>query len=102
MATVFRTPGADADLEAIGDYIGEHSGSPAVAANSLAEFAAAMEPYARQPLMGEPRDDLGESPRSFSFKRNYIIISQPLANGIAVLRVFHAARDYQRLFHSGE
>jgi toxin ParE1/3/4 len=102
MPAVFRTPRADADLEAIGDYIGEQSGSPSIAEKFLAELAATMEAYARQPLMGERRDDLGEALRSFSFKRNYIVIYQPLDDGIVVLRIFHAARDYLKLFHSGE
>jgi toxin ParE1/3/4 len=51
--------------------------------------------------MGEVRDDLGPNIRIFAFRKNYIVLYRPLDDGIDVLRVFHTARDYPRLFHSG-
>ena len=52
--------------------------------------------------MGELRDDLGPDIRMFAFRKNYIVLYRPLDDGIDVLRVFHTARDYPRLFHGGE
>lgn len=101
-AVVRKLPQAEADLKEIGYYIGRQSGSVIVATRYLADLDARMEAYARQPLMGESREDLGPDLRSFSFRRNYVVIYRPLADGIDVLRVFHTARDYGRLFHAGE
>lgn len=61
-----------------------------------------MDSYARQPLMGDRREDLGPGLRSFPFKKNYVVIYRPLDDGIDVLRIFHSARDYPRLFRSCE
>ncbi len=52
--------------------------------------------------MGDPRDDLGPGLRSFPFRKNYVVIYRPLDDGIDMLRVFHTAHDYPRLFQSDE
>lgn len=61
----------------------------------------ACEPYARQPRMGELREELGPDIRSFTHTRNYIVIYRPLDDGIDVLRVLHSARNWQRVFRRG-
>jgi toxin ParE1/3/4 len=99
MGQVHRSSKADDDLDAIGEYIARQSGSTGTAARFLAELDERMESYARQPLMGELRDDLGPDIRMFAFRKNYIVLYRPLDDGIDVLRVFHTARDYPRLFH---
>lgn len=62
------------------------------------EFERKGASYARQPLMGDLRDDLGENLRSFVFRRWYVAIYEPLGDGIRVLRVFDGRRDYARHF----
>ena len=52
--------------------------------------------------MGEPRTDLDDDLRSFTFKRNYVVIYRPIPDGIDVLRVFHGAREYARWFRGDE
>lgn len=99
MGQVHRSAEADIDLDAIGEYIGRQSDSVQTAVRFLAELRQTLESYARQPLMRELRDDLGPEIRMFAFRRNYVVLYRPLHNGIDVLRVFHAARDYPRLFH---
>jgi toxin ParE1/3/4 len=97
---VFRTPAARADLREIAEYLGVENQSPIAAQRFLDEFEEKCVVYANQPRMGDPRTDLGEAIRSFTFKKTYIVINQPLEIGIEVIRVFHGARDYPRLFES--
>jgi plasmid stabilization system protein ParE len=83
------------------DYIAVQNFNPAAADKFMDELLERMEAFARQPLMGELREDLGPDVRMFAFRKNYIVLYHPLDDGIDVLRVFHAARDYPRLFHGG-
>lgn len=99
MAVVRKLTQARIDILEIGRYIGRESGSIATATRFLLQMQQRMESYARQPLMGELREDLGPDLRCFSFRKTYVVIYRPAADGIDVLRVFHTARDYPRLFH---
>lgn len=92
---------AEADLDGIYDYIGIENQSPAAADEFIDAIRRACEPYARQPLMGEPRTELGPDIRSFTHTRNYIVIYRALDDGIDVLRIIQTARDWQRLFRRG-
>lgn len=93
---------AEDDLAAIARYIGVEKQSPRAARDFIDAFYERCEAYARQPGMGEPRADLDDDLRSFTFKRNYVVIYRPIPGGIDVLRVFHGARDYTRWFRGGE
>ncbi|MCH8828425.1 MAG: type II toxin-antitoxin system RelE/ParE family toxin [Planctomycetes bacterium] len=55
--------------------------------------------YSHQPGMGTLREDLGEGLRCFTVRKQYVVIYRPIDDGISVLRIFHGARDYPRLFH---
>ena len=99
MARVVKQQKATADLDAIYDYIALENLNPSAADRWIDELHQRMETYARQPLMGELREDLGPDLRCFSFGKNYVVIYLPVPDGIDVLRVFHTARDYPRLFH---
>ena len=101
-ARVVRSPAARVDVARIAAYISEQSGSRTRAQRFVEQLERKLQSYARQPLMGELRDDLGADLRSCSFKRNYVVIYRPIDHGIDVLRVFHSAQDYPRLFDAGE
>jgi len=98
MARISKQPHAIEDLDGIYDFIAVQNFNAAAADRFMDELLLSMESYARQPLMGERRDDLGPEIRMFAFRRNYVVLYRPLDDGIDVLRVFHAARDYARLF----
>jgi toxin ParE1/3/4 len=49
------------------------------------------------PLMGRARDELAADLRSFPFWR-YVIFSEPIDDGIDVVRVLHSARDINAVF----
>jgi toxin ParE1/3/4 len=88
MARVERTPAAELSLDGIFDYIGRENQSPAAAAKLLRRINEKCQLYAQQPLMGEARNDLGPTVRCFPVG-NYVVIYEPLQDGIRVLLVVH-------------
>jgi toxin ParE1/3/4 len=97
MGSVLRTSAVDEDLWAIGDYIAQRSGSVERALLFLDKIKKKCEAHARQPHMGEARPDLGDDVRIFPVG-NYVVIYQPLEDGILVLMVTRGARDLPRRF----
>ncbi len=92
---------AEADLDEIYDFIGVQKKNPGEADAFIEKVRRACEPYSRQPLMGEPRKELGPEIRSFTHTRSYIVIYRVLDDGIDVLRVIHSARNWRRVFRGG-
>jgi toxin ParE1/3/4 len=97
MARVQRTERAEQDLEAILDYLDDHS--PAAADRFARTFKEKTEALARMPEMGRSREELAPSLRSFT-AGNYLILYRPTPNGIEVVRVAHGSRDLPSLFDS--
>ena len=92
MARVERTPVAQRSLEEIFDYVGRQRQSPSAAAMLLRRIDEKCRLYSLQPRMGELRPDLGEGVRCFSVG-SYVVIYEPLDDGIRVLVVIHGHRD---------
>ncbi len=86
------------DIAEIAEFIGETRKNPPAARNLIDEFARKCEIYARQPEMGDLRDDLEEGLRSFTFRTWYVAVYEPLDDGINVLRVFDGRSEYGRHF----
>jgi len=87
------------DLLSITSYLAGVAKNRRAARTLATEFNRKCETYARQPTMGDLRDDLGVNLRSFTFRRWYVAIYQPREDGIRVLRVFDARRDYGSQFY---
>lgn len=83
------------DLVEIGLYIARDN--PRAADRLLDEIERKCNMLARQPLIGEIRDDLQPDLRSFSVG-NYVIFYRPMTDGMELIRVLHGARDMDRLF----
>jgi len=96
MSEIFKRPLAQTDLDAIWDYLEEHS-SQEQAADFLRKLYAKLETLAQNPYIGRIRDELLPELRSFPF-RNYLIFYCPLTNGIEVVRVLYGRRDIERIF----
>jgi len=96
MSEIFKRPLAQTDLDAIWDYLEEHS-SQEQAADFLRKLYAKLETLAQNPYIGRIRDELLPELRSFPF-RNYLIFYFPLTNGIEVVRVLYGRRDIERIF----
>lgn len=95
MPTVFRSPSARRDLDEIWDYIAQDN--PDAADRVLDEIDYKCQMLARQPLLGEPRDELIQRLRGITAGK-YVIYYRPVGDGIDVVRVLHAARDHGPLF----
>ncbi len=88
-------PLARDDLGNIWDYI---AGDNVSAANRLLdELHKAFLLLGTQPLIGQTRQELRESLRSFSVGK-YVVYYEPVDRRIRVLRVLHGSRDVNVLF----
>lgn len=83
------------DLLSIWDYIARDN-IPA-ADRTVDRLTERIEMLGRQPLIGEPRDEVRPGLRSFPVG-NYVIYHRATDSGVVILRVLHGARDVNRLF----
>ena len=90
-------PTARADLQQIHDYIAEHSTASALRFVQRLEDRCYL--LAENPYIGIARLDLGKDCRSFVVSEtNYIIVYQPLENGVEIIHVRHGSQNLRRLF----
>jgi toxin ParE1/3/4 len=94
MRRIERRPQARFDLLAMYNYIADNGGEVR-AERYLRRLDGAIHDLARHPLMGRARPELGEAIRSFPFE-DYVIFYLPLADGMDLVRVIHAALDLER------
>lgn len=88
---------AKEDLRAIALFIGTERHSPEAARRLIDSVVARCDVYAAQPHLGEARPDLAPDVRVFPVG-NYVVVYLSLDDGLHVLRVFDARRDYPKLF----
>lgn len=87
-------PRAARDLRDITLHI--EADSPGRGISYVKEIEAVLALYAGRPHMGRERPEISDGLRSFPFG-NYVVFYRPTADGIAVIRVLHGARDLR--FH---
>lgn len=85
---------ASQDLQAIHDYIWQHS--PDAADRVAQRLLDMMRDLARTPGMGHHRDDLADRMLRTQNVGPYLIIYQPDTQPIQIIRVLHGARDLGR------
>lgn len=95
MPRLLKTPEAELDLIEIAAYI--EADNPAAADRLLDTFEEKFELLSEFPGLGQARDDLARSLRSFPVG-SYVIFYLPLEDGIEVIRVLHGARNIRQLF----
>jgi toxin ParE1/3/4 len=95
------SPRADADLQAIWDYIGIQNDSPQSALEFLNRLSRKFKILAEEPLLGELREDLRPNLRIFTAE-NYVILYYPLSDGVEIVGIIHGARDLDALFLRGD
>jgi toxin ParE1/3/4 len=91
MARPRFTPAAFYDLEEIVSYLGARN--PSAATRLTDRIEAECWRLARDPRTGQLRPDLSSDLRFFPFG-NYLIFYRESPEGIEVIRIMHAARDY--------
>ena len=89
-------PAAEADLEAIDDWISEQAGQD-VAARYLDRVRRRFAALTSFPLRGTPRDDLHPSLRTLPFERRLLIVYEVADGEVLIRRVLSAVRDLQRV-----
>ncbi|MEW6303445.1 MAG: type II toxin-antitoxin system RelE/ParE family toxin [Verrucomicrobiota bacterium] len=92
MSSYRLTPAAEDDLFNIWAYIAEDN---LKAADRLEEnILDACQQLARHPDLGHHRRDLTDKPvRFFPIRSTYLIVYDPAADPIEVLRILHGARN---------
>ena len=88
------SPEAKDDLRDIREYLTGEAGSR-VARYVLQEIAAAFRLLTDHPQIGHLRQDLTPLPVKFWPVFSYLIVYDPAASPIAVVRVLHGRRDVQ-------
>ncbi len=89
---------AEADLAAIATYTAEQWGK-SQAIHYVEAVEACLSRLARQPLLGQLRDDLADGLRSFP-AASHMIYFVPTDFGIAVVRILHQRQDPHRHIES--
>jgi plasmid stabilization system protein ParE len=97
MACAEWTPTAEDKLTEIAYWIAVEDERPLTARKIVEEIQHKAEVYAATPGIGQRHPDLPEGWFYFRHKRG-IVLYQPRDDGIDVLRVVDAARDFPRLF----
>lgn len=88
-------PAADADLDAIDDYIAQDS--PSRASDFIRRIRTRCEQLTEFPELGRSRDDLRPGARLLPFERRVVIIYRVTTDTIEVGRIFYGGRDYATL-----
>lgn len=88
------TPGAEADLADIGDYVAQDNPPAALQLIGRIEKACAL--LGENPQLGPARPELAPEARSWVVGR-YLILYRPIAAGAEIVRIVHGARDLPRL-----
>jgi toxin ParE1/3/4 len=97
MARLLFDPDAKSNLRQIIHHIGIEQMRPETARKVALKIHRECKRYARNPLIGQSRDDLLQGIRLFTV-RPYVVFDYALDDGIRVARVIHGARDYPALF----
>ncbi|MEX2138399.1 MAG: type II toxin-antitoxin system RelE/ParE family toxin [Pirellulales bacterium] len=83
------------DLHAIYEYIARDSRQNA--RKMISQLRARFRMLAKNPQMGERRDDLMLGVRCLTLS-NYVIFFRETPRGVEIVRVIHGARDIDELF----
>ena len=94
MSEVRFSPEADADLEAIGDYISQDKST--LALTFVAELRAKCALLGDNPFAG-PAVRGGQPNLRYFPTGHYVIFYRPAAFGVEIVRDLHGARDLARL-----
>lgn len=96
MLEVFFSLAAIKDLEEIRDYIAARN--PDAALRFLNSVEETCSHFGQHPNIGTRRDELLPGVRVLPVKNHYAVFYRVTSAAIEIVRVVHAARDFDRLF----
>jgi antitoxin ParD1/3/4/toxin ParE1/3/4 len=102
MAPWVFSPVAESELADILDYIADQTGSRRVAESVLTDFVRAFEQLAATPGIGFRRPQLTGRDVRWWPVHSYLVVYDPQAIPLRVLRVLHGARDLKLLFETDQ
>jgi toxin ParE1/3/4 len=85
---------AERDLDAIKTYLNERAG-PEIARRVMRDIRSALDLVASRPGIGHSREDLTTRPLRFWPVYSYLIVYDPAAIPVQVIRVLHGKRDIE-------
>ena len=94
------SPESRDDLREIRDYLASQGG-PRLARYVLQEITAALRLLASHPEAGHLRLDLTSLPVKFWPVFSYLIVYDPAAQPLAIVRVLHGSRDLPSILDRG-
>jgi toxin ParE1/3/4 len=89
--------GVREDLRGIWRRIAIDNHSPDAADRLIDRITEVFALLAREPFLGEARDDLAPNVRAFVVSP-YLVLYTPAKHGVRVIQAVHAARDIYRVF----
>ena len=92
------TPGAQGDVDQIGDVIAAESVEAALRVHDALEHA--FQHLAEMPMMGHAREDLTTRPVKFWSVYSYLVVYDPASSPLTVIAVLHGARDVENILKS--
>lgn len=92
------TPLAEADLEAIGDYVAKDN--PRRALTFVQEMRERCRKIVHMPRAAPLRPELGDGIRIVTFRRYLICYSEHDGDQVVIERIVHGARNLKSLFGS--
>ena len=96
MSRAYRlTKRAEADVEAIADFIADDSVDAAVKVLLALEDAFVL--LASRPGIGHAREDLTDRPLKVWSVYSYLIVYDPVGDPLTIVAVLHGARDVAQL-----
>jgi toxin ParE1/3/4 len=99
VARYFLSPEAKEDLRDIRAYLVSQGGNR-LAKHVLQEIRAAFRLLASHPDAGHRRQDLTSLPVKFWPVFSYLVVYDPVARPIAIVRVLHGRRDVETILGS--
>jgi antitoxin ParD1/3/4/toxin ParE1/3/4 len=96
VSTAYRlTERAEADVEAIADFIAGDSVDAAVKVVVALEDAFVL--LASRPGIGHAREDLTDRPLKFWSAYSYLVVYDPAGDPLTIVAVLHGARDVAQI-----
>lgn len=90
------SPAAASELDELLEYL-LREGGPGPASRAVAEFSRAFELLAEQPGIGRMWDELSDQSVRLWPVWSYLVVHEPAARPLTIVRILHGSRDLRRL-----